>query len=174
MSQLREVLKRSMPKGLRQQIIAVREKLAAPPLEDIVLHDYELEPDDNAAPRLSLIIPTIAPDKAFGGVVTGIDVFFGIGRRARAELRVIVDDFGAADDPSVVLKRAKAAGVDPEAVEIVPRTRQTPRIAVRANDAFFSFNWWTTLNLRPLLRRQAEHFGGPVRPYLYAIQEYEP
>src|SRR6185437_8803620 len=107
MTQLREVLKRSMPKGLRQQVIAVRDKLAAPPLEDIVLHDYELEPDGGAAPRLSLVIPTVAPDKAFGGVVTGIDLFFGVGRRAGVELRVIVDDFGAADDASVVMKRAK-------------------------------------------------------------------
>ena len=161
MAQWREILKRSMPSAMRKALIATRKKLAAPPLEDIVLHDYELVPDPDGRPRLSLIIPTFAPEMAFGGVTTGIDIFLEIGRRAGVSLRVVVDDFGA-------------AGVDTASIEIVPRTATTQRLSVRADDVFFSFNWWTTLNLRPLLRKQAQHFGGAVRPYLYAIQEYEP
>ena len=96
MAQWREILKRSMPSAMRKALIATRKKLAAPPLEDIVLHDYELVPDPDGRPRLSLIIPTFAPEMAFGGVTTGIDIFLEIGRRAGVSLRVVVDDFGAA------------------------------------------------------------------------------
>ena len=73
MPPVREILKRSMPTFVRDALIGVRDKFSAPPLEDIVIHDYAFTPDAETRPRLSLVIPSVSPKSAFGGVTTGID-----------------------------------------------------------------------------------------------------
>jgi hypothetical protein len=171
---LREVIKRALPVAVKDALISARDSLAAPPLEDIVLHDYELAADPKTRPRLTLVIPSISPRKAFGGVTTGIDIFLEIHKRTGADLRILLDDFEHGVDSSVVDKCARNAGLDPGVIEIVPRTRDVPGVTVRASDVFYTFNWWTTLNIRPLLREQSRVFGIAPRPHLYAIQEYEP
>lgn len=171
---IREAIKRSMPEFAREMVIKARAKLAPPPLEDIVLHGYEVSVSDNPRPRLNLVIPTVSPKIAFGGIITGLDVFFEIARRTEADVRVMIDDFGANVDRSVVDKRARGAGLDPAKVEVVARTAQTPLVDLRAEDVFVSFNWWTTLNLRPLIEEQARRFHAAPKPYIYLIQEYEP
>jgi O-antigen biosynthesis protein len=174
MTQIRELIKRSMPGFARDAIINARDRLSAPPLEDIVLHDYEPSASADMRPRLSLVIPTIAARSAFGGVTTGLDVFLQIGVRAGAQLRIIVDDFGRTIDRSIVDARSANLGVDPAAIEVVARTEQTPVIDLRCSDIFFTFNWWTTLNIRGLVKRQAELFSAEPAPYIYLVQEYEP
>lgn len=174
MAALREILKRTLPAPVKDALVRTRDRLAAPPLEDIVLHDYELVADPSDRPRLTLVIPSISPKKAFGGVTTGIDIFLEIGRRTGAELRILLDDFERGVDTSIVDKCARSVGFDPGAMEIVPRTRDTPRVPVRAGDVFYTFNWSTTLNTRRLLAEQSRAFGGAPKPLLYAIQEYEP
>jgi len=103
-----------------------------------------------------------------------MDIFLEIGKRTGADLRVLIDDFGHGVDASVLKKCARNVGIDAAQIEVVPRTAEVPRVAVRANDVFYSFNWWTTLNIRTLLREQRRVFGGEPKPHLYAIQEYEP
>ena len=174
MPQFREALKRSMPAFARQAFKNARDMLAAPPLEDIVLHNYELIEDRRPGPRLTLVIPTISPAMAFGGIVTGIDIFLELGKRTGAELRLLLDDFEREVDISVLEKCARNAGLHADCIEIVPRAAEAPRVDVRATDVFYSFNWWTTLNIRALLREQQRVFGGAPKPHLYAIQEYEP
>lgn len=174
MPPLRETIKRAMPTAAREAIKAMRDRLSPPPLEDIVLHDYELVIDPSPRPRLTLVIPSLSPKVAFGGVATGVEIFLEIGRRAGADLRILLDDFEHGVDASLVDKVARGLGQASEEIEIVPRKGQAPRVAVRANDVFFTFNWWTTLNTRGLLRDQARAFGVAPRPHLYAIQEYEP
>jgi O-antigen biosynthesis protein len=169
----REVLKRAMPTFIRQTLNGLQDKLERPPLEDAVLHDYELAPDTRSQPRLSLLIPSISPKKAFGGVATGIETFMEIGKRTAVQLRILLDDFEPVDT-TVVAKCARDASVELARIEIVPRRRWVPRIDVRADDVFCTFNWWTTLNVRSLLREQYRIFGGLPRPHLYLIQEYEP
>jgi hypothetical protein len=174
MPQFREVIKRAMPGFVRDAVVRARAKLSAPPLEDIVLHEYEFVPEFDTKPRLSLVIPSISPRTAFGGVITGIDIFLDIGKRTGAELRILLDDFDRADDASVLQKCAAGAGLDATKIQIVPRQAWVPQVGVRASDVFYSFNWWTTLNIRPLLLEQSRIFGGRPKPYIYVIQEYEP
>jgi O-antigen biosynthesis protein len=169
----REVMKRAMPTIVRDKLASVRDRLAPPPLEDVVLHDYESAPDLETRPRLSLLIPTISPGKAFGGIVTGIEIFIEIGKRAGVELRIVLDDFERVDT-SVVERCAGGAGVELSQIEIVPRGKWVPRLEVRATDVFCAYNWWTAVNLRPVLREQTCRFGVAPKPYLYLIQEYEP
>lgn len=174
MPQLRELIKRNMPTGLRNAVVGVRDMFAAPALEDIVMHDYALAPDDDTRPRLTLVIPSVDPLGAFGGVTTAIDIFLDIAHRTGAQPRIITDDFEKQLDRSVIDRRATAIGLDPAAVEIVRRNVEAPTIPVRSRDIFIAYNWYIALNVRTLIDKQAAHFGGPLRPFLYVIQDYEP
>ena len=171
---LREKIKRVLPKFLMRPLLALRSQLARSPLEEIVLHDYALVVDAATGPRFSLVIPSIAPEKTFGGILTGIDIFLEIGKRAGADLRIILDEMGPVPAGNSVASRARNLGVDPARIEIVPRLTQTPRIAVRSGDVFMVYNWWTALNLQSLLEQQSRHFAQAPKPFLYIIQEYEP
>jgi hypothetical protein len=173
MSTLRELMKRSLRGGLREQVLKLRARLSAPPLETIVLHDYAIVVDEDPRPRLSLVIPSIAPKAAFGGVLTGLDIFLEISRRTGADLRIIWDNFESIDR-SLVDGRARSLGLDAAAIEIVRRDREAPEITMRSNDILVSYNWWTTLNIRGLLDQQVARFGGEPRPFLYLMQDYEP
>src|SRR5271154_90301 len=120
-SSLRETLKRNLPNFVRDRISRTRGMLS-PPMENSALHDYDVVRDDSSAPRLTLIIPTISPDKTFGGVTTGIDLFLEIGKKAGAQFRVLLDDYGTSADPGIIAERAKRLRIDSHAIEIIPRT----------------------------------------------------
>lgn len=171
MLSVREIAKRWLPTIVKDKL---REHLLPPPEEEVVLHDYEVAFEASQQPRLSLVIPTVATEKAFGGVMTAVEVFLEIGKRTGADLRIILDNRETSKDWSLVEKRARALGIDPKNVEIVQRSQDTPVIRIRCNDIFVTFNWWITLNLLPVLRAQSEHFRQSPLPFLYLIQEYEP
>jgi hypothetical protein len=170
----REKLKRSLPKFILKPLQSLRRRLAAPPLEDIVLHGYQALPDPSPKPRFTLVIPSIAPEKTFGGMVTGIDIFLDLGKRAGAELRIVLDEIGPVPAGNCVADRAGKLGIDAQHIEIVPRLAEVPRIAVRARETFMTYNWWTTLNTEELVTQQSRLFGYSPRPAIYLIQEYEP
>ncbi len=174
MASPREILKRALPGFAREAVVRARAWAAPPPMEDIGLHDYVAEPDPDPGRRLTLVIPSVAAATAFGGVTTALEIFCEIGKRTGASLRILLDEFGRADDRSVVDKIARRAGVDPASVDIVPRVAWTPRVTMRAADVLVSYHSWITLNIQALLREQVRLFGGAPRPFLYAIQEYEP
>jgi len=171
MLSVRKIAKRWLPTIVKDKL---REHLLPPPEEDVVLHDYQVAFEASKQPRLSLVIPTIDTDKAFGGVMTAIEVFLEIGKQTRADLRIILDNRETSKDTSLVEKRAGALGLEPKNIEILRRTQNTPIISIRRSDVFITFNWWITLNLLPVLRSQKEHFQQSALPFLYLIQEYEP
>lgn len=173
MSAVREVIKRSLPSVARKALIAARDKLAPPPLEAIVLHDYQALVDPSPRPRFNLVLPSVNPAWAFGGVTTAIDVFLEIGRRTGVDLRIVLDDFGPVDR-SVVDARAVRAGIEPSVIDILGRTAEVPPLEVRAGDVFMPQNWWTALNIRRVVAEQPQRFGGPIAPYVYIVQDYEP
>ena len=170
----RKKLKRSLPNFVLGPLQSLRRRLAAPPLEEIVLHDYALSAEDSSKPRLTLVIPSIAPEKTFGGIITGLDIFLEIGKRANVDLRILLDEIGPVPAGNVVASRVRNIGLDPAQIPIVPRTTETPRVSVRSNEVFLTYNWWTTLNVQKLITQQSRLFGLPRKPLLYIIQEYEP
>jgi O-antigen biosynthesis protein len=174
MPQLRELIKRTIPGWLRNAVVDLRETFAAPALENIVLHDYTAVRDTVTRPRLSLVIPSVHPEGAFGGVTTAVDIFLETCLRTGADARVITDDFERSLDRSFIDRRASALGLKPGTVEIVPRTLEIPLIPVRSQDIFIAYNWYIALNLRSLIDQQVTCFGGEQRPVLYIIQDYEP
>ena len=174
MTPLNEAIKQTMPKSVRRLIVGLRDRLAAPPHEDVVQHGYHMVVDPDPRPRLSLVIPTINSEKAFGGITTAIDVFLDCGKRAGVDLRILVDEFERSSDRALVDNAARTVGLEPSAIEILPRTSQTPTVPVRNGDIFIAYNWWSALNIRGLRYTQVAHFGGHPKPLLYLIQEYEP
>ncbi|MCK1521857.1 MULTISPECIES: hypothetical protein [unclassified Bradyrhizobium] len=171
MSSVREMAKRWLPASVKD---ILRQQLFPPPEEDVVLHGYEVVFEPGKESRLTLVIPTIAAGRAFGGVMTAVDFFLEIGKWTGADLRIILDNPEPSKDMSLVEKRALALGLRPKDIEILQRTAQTPVIGVRSSDVFLTFNWWITLNLLPVLESQRENFQQPPVPFLYLIQEYEP
>ena len=104
---LREAIKRALPVAVKEALISARDSLAAPPLEDIVLHGYELVRDSQRRPRLTLVIPGVSPSKAFGGVTTAVDIFLELGKRTGADLRILLDDFERGVERVALLRRVR-------------------------------------------------------------------
>ncbi|MCW6536559.1 hypothetical protein [Sphingomonas lycopersici] len=130
--------------------------------------------DTDDSPRLNLVIPSIAPSAAFGGVLTGLDLYLRLVAATGARARIILDDFDLAPDRSVVDAASRRVGVDPARIAIAPRRDDRPAVSVGARDIFIAYNWWTVLNIRELVAAQAAAAGGRAAPYLYICQDFEP
>ncbi len=152
----------------------IRNKLKHRILEDELQHEFTFVADHSKRPRLTFVIPHVLPEKAFGGMTTALDIYLELGKRTGAELRIVIDELHGGEDKSVIEKCARTAGVEFQSIEIIQRAEPRPALAVRAGDVFMTFNCWTTLNIRGLLRAQAEAFQMKPNPFLYPIQEYEP
>ena len=172
---LRELIKRRTPGFARALYTRARTAFSAPPLEATALHGYRVIREAGIAPRLTLVLPTIAREKLFGGVSTGLDIFLALGRRTGADLRVIVDDFDPRPDRTALDAKAVAHGIDSCRIDLIPRDSVEPAVSVRRSDVFMTYNWWTSLNVASLIEAHSRTCGGiEPSPFLYLIQEYEP
>lgn len=176
---LRDRLRRSAL--LKGAVTRLRGALAYPELHTQEMGAWRLVPDPSETPRLTLAIPSLARDQAFGGVTTGLEVFAQLGSALRAtgpaDLRLLASAHGGAGeagDANLFHAIARRAGLDPTAVEIVSPVRPGAQVATRARELFLGYNWVLALNLRPLVEAQDARFGGPKRPLWQLIQEYEP
>ncbi len=174
----RSFLKRNLPPQVKALIHGLRNSVASPPIDDVVLADYAVTRDDVATPRLTVVLPMLQKGSDFGGTVTGIEIFSHLLLALRAtrpvDLRVIITDVTAETDPSIVIARAARAGLSiaPDHIELVRRADAT--IAVRAHEMFMTYNWWTTLNFAKVRGAQAELFGQALAPMIWLMQDYEP
>lgn len=177
-SQLRALAKRIVPVRVKRLINDVRDVVAAPPIDDVVLANYRLEPDLAPKPRFNLVIPNLAASSAFGGVTTGLDIFLKVAARLSQtrdiDLRVIFTEPDRETDPAILTARVSGAGLGAVPISFLDVRSVEQAIPVRANDLFVTYNGWVTLNMHPVIAAQAEHFGQPVKPLIYLIQEYEP
>ncbi len=174
----RQFLKQNAPPQIKNLVKRVRGSFAPPPMDDTVLADYRFAPDPTSTARLTYVVPNLSPEEAFGGVTTGIDVFLNLAAGLRAsrplDLRLVLTDHDQSTTPAIFTSRAEAAGFDPAAIAVEKVRAQDNILAIRAQEIFVTYNWWATLNVNPLLERQAAHFGQAPKPLLYLIQEYEP
>jgi hypothetical protein len=177
-SRARTFLKQNLPPQVKDIFQRLRETVAPPPIDDLVLGEYRPRRDDSPVPRLTLVLPMLQKGSDFGGTITGIDIFARLGLAVRAhgplDLRVLITDVLTETDPSIVVERARKAGVDlgPEQIELVRST--DAEIGVRANEVFMPYNWWVTLNFAQLRDAQTAIFGGAPRPLIWLMQDYEP
>lgn len=177
-SDVRAFLKRTLPSPARDVIQKVRATVAPPPIDNVVLAEYRVMPDANPVPRLTLAIPILQKGSDFGGTATGIDIFCALYKTLAAsrmiDLRIMVTDVTAETDTTIIVDRARRAGitVSPAQIELVRSTRAD--VAVRANEIFMTYNWWVTLNFAAVRNRQAELFCTAPKPLVWLMQDYEP
>ena len=177
-SDARAFVKRNLPPQIKALIQRLREAVAQPPVDNIVLADYRARRDDNPTPRISLVLPLLQKGSDFGGTATGIDIFsrlfLALSASRLCELRVIVTDVVAETDTSIIVNRAAKAGVTitPDQIELVHSPQS--HIGVRANEIFMTYNWWVTLNFADLRNQQAAMFGSAPKPLVWLMQDYEP
>ncbi len=177
-SNLRAFFKQNLPPQIKALYQQLRESVAPPPIDNVVLGEYDVVADSNPAPRLTLVLPMLLKGSDFGGTATGIDIFcrlfLALQQRIPVDVRILVTDVVAETDTSIIVNRAAKAGlmIAPEQIELV-RSPQAA-IAARADELFMTYNWWVTLNFAQLRDRQAALFGTPPKPIIWLMQDYEP
>lgn len=174
----RESIKRSAPPFAKTALRYLREKIRNPPIDEVVLNDIEFRPDPSNRKRLNLLIPTLSRSNAYGGVLTGVELFLTLASQElageRPDVRVIIDSYDDIDGTNVLFDAMKRRGLDTSAVEIIPARDKFKLLDTRRGDVFMAYNWWMALNIHKLLAEQASHFGCARRPLIYPIQDYEP
>ena len=167
----RRTLKQRMPGFVRTALLRLRDRLNGPGLEADVLRDIAFTPENTATPRLTLIMPDLRRDTAFGGVMTALDLVSDMRtplQDAGIALR-IVSDAPIPPDGTVLDKVPGLAGV--EVLSLADTGRKLP---LRAAEICLVYNWWISINLTPALDAQAKYFNAPERPRIHLIQDYEP
>lgn len=176
---LRDYAKRHAPAGLRRMIGKIRSAMAGIPIDDAVLAEYAFAPDGSTTPRLNLVLPNLSRGEAFGGILTGIDLFLQLARMLETqlpgvELRIILTDPDRQTDTGFVVDAAAKAGIAPNRLSFLPLGRSGHSLPTRKGDIFIAYNWWAAHNIRPIITEQAAHFGRPFKPLIYLVQDYEP
>ncbi|MCR9059171.1 MAG: hypothetical protein RIE06_32325 [Roseibium album] len=158
-----------MPGSLRESIKFFRRIIDPAPIETRVLRDYNFAEDTSHAPRITLIMPYLSQQRAFGGVKTAYDFFAKIVENVKEDLnvdvRILVEE--AYDENDTII--ADAAGIEIESLKDKQWT-----VTTRRREIFLVFNWWISLNLDRVVKAQARHFDQELQPKFYLLQEYEP
>ena len=140
-------------------------------------------PSNNLDVRFNILIPTLAPEKFFGGLTTAVEV-----------ARKIINEFGRNIDIRVIVT---SDHVDRDSVEqissrmgktfikvkpecdlachsIINLYKNCNRpISIRCNDIFFATAWWTA-DLGFRLKDKQALFHKVTHPLIYLIQDFEP
>ncbi|MEM7780752.1 MAG: hypothetical protein AAF697_10210 [Pseudomonadota bacterium] len=166
------------PVWAKDLVQSVRSSVAPLPIDNAVLAEYEFAADFGSNARLSFVIPNLSNREAFGGVTTGIDIFLNLAKTVQGtselDLRLILTDHDQSTSSDIFTSRAGRAGFAKDKVSVERVATPSQSIAVRKDELFVTYNWWTTLNIERLLDAQADHFKAERKPLLYLIQEYEP
>ncbi len=172
---LREWLKKSAP-GAVKAVHAIRTLTGPKPIEDVVLVDYRFAPDDNPGRRLNVIVPSLDTAIAYGGINTCVEFMLKLALQLRktgpVSLRFLSESFDDINN-TVVPGLAAAAGLSLADLSVVSAPRGSV-LSVRRSDIFIAYNWWTSLNIQPVIEQQHRFFGGLQLPKLYFFQDYEP
>jgi hypothetical protein len=137
-------------------------------------------PSRNRRPRLNLLINTINPHQAYGGVATALRQF-GLWADALGEAfdrRIVVVDapvegeaFKAFSDYAPL---AYVPSLDEHGRVIVDATiRRGGALDLRENDIFVATAWWTESMARAM-NADRKRFFGRGAPFVYLIQDDEP
>lgn|GEM_PF-1123212 len=137
----------------------------------------------NAKPRFNILIPTLKPEKIYGGVSSALKVAREIYEEVKCkyDLRIIITSDEKCSDSllqaySRVTKSIVSAmpNDDYEFPSVIDYHyySSTP-LSLRANDVFFATAWWTADIAYKLQQRQASIYGSSHR-VLYLIQDFEP
>ena len=132
--------------------------------------------DRGRGPRLNLLLPTLEPNRTFGGARTALDLFETLADsfpRRRIVAFNPVSDAALAGLDGYRLAAAQDDPPDERLVVAAPQGMETS-FPVGPDDVFLA-TFWTTAELAiRIVRRQASEFGRPLRPFAYLVQDFEP
>lgn len=174
---LRSKLRSYAPRPVGKAIKSLRLAFRKAPIDDVVLGDFILVQDATARPRFNIVLPRLEAGTDFGGFQTGMDFALRMANNLRGrmalDVRFILTDVIPESDPGIFMKAAAKHGLA-DAIETLLIRHPGETVPVRRKDIFFTYNWWTTLNVDALVRQQAQVFRQNPLPLLYIIQDYEP
>lgn len=132
---------------------------------------------DGSFNRLNIVTPTLSSRKAFGGVMTLIDLplqAFGAGL-APEGWRARILCFGPKPDDAenIVLRILKRLQIDPGLVDIEYGCSKARPLPVSGRDVFLGSMWYHFPRILPLLEFQRDLNGGAAIPYVGMFQDYE-
>ena len=142
------------------------------------LHRVAPRRTDFVGSRLNLLLPTLEPNRVFGGARTALDLFEGLapsfaGRRIVAFTPVSDAAMASLDGYRLVGPDDPEVGGADGLVVAAPRGSETS-LAVGAGDVFLA-TFWTTAELAiRLVRWQESAFGPGGRRLAYLVQDWEP
>ena len=178
MNSLREYIRRHAGPSLRGLVRRAKKDIMGPCVFEVQLGPYNFAPEPSTTPRLTLVIPSVAKINAFGGVITGLEIFFQLAaalkNRRPIDLRVCTTAPESFEKDSVLFKVASASGVTVSDIDLHPKLYPHSNLSTRPDEIFMGFNWLCVSNLSELLYAQSKYFRQDLKPVLYPIQEYEP
>ncbi len=174
---LRDFIKKNAPDFVRDGVQKLRDALAGPGVDEAMLKSLRFMSDDDPVPRLNLVLPSLSAAYAFGGVHTGLELLFALASRLKAtrrfDVRFIVDSAPRESD-NVLRQYNFAAKFPGSTIDLLAIPDRKAVVPTRRDDIFIGFNWWTNINIMPVMAAQAAHFGVPRRPRFHIMQDYEP
>lgn len=178
MSRLRDILRRSAPPRVKAAVQRLKKQALGPSIFEVELGRYVFAPDPDPRPRLTLVIPTLARRSAFGGVTTGLDIFFRLAlqlcRQGALDLRILQTAAEDLEAENAAVQVARRLGLDPSKIAFTERFYKGSTLPTRRAEIFVPYNWCCADNLLDVVAAQQQAFGGPRRPLVFPIQEYEP
>jgi hypothetical protein len=139
-----------------------------------------VRPDFSPRPRITLLLPTLKPEKIFGGISSALRLF----RQIMAELNesfdfrivslndsVDLDGMGVVPDFQLVHMDSSSDCIANSVVDGSARSRS--QIKIRANEFFLATAWWTADDAYRFATHQQELFSRKL-PVIYLIQDHEP
>lgn len=144
---------------------------------------YETTPilprsSDILKPRLNLLLPALAKDHVFGGIMTALQLFLALAKDDM-DVRIILSDQADCAGMDIdMLRTWIAASVDSSDQHgriVIPFGDRGHRtIPVRKTDIFVATAWWTAYVAQRLIDKQAERYKQPALPLVYLVQDHEP
>lgn len=174
----RTFLRQNLPPQLKNLARQVREAISPPPIDDQVLHDYQIKTDPSEKLRITMVMQFLGKGTDFGGAATGIDIFarlcMALNEDSPFDVRIIITDVLSETDPSIMISYTAKSGlkIAPEQIELLadPLTA----ISVRKNEVFFVLSWWNALNFAKVRDLQAKAFETAPKPLVWLMQDYDP
>jgi O-antigen biosynthesis protein len=127
-------------------------------------------------PRINLLIPSVHPLHAFGGISTAVAFFqeFSphVERLRIVPLREPEGPVLAACSEYRTVSMEEDSDLGAQVVFAAKRRGRT--LPVCATDLFIATTWWSAHLARRLISWQSETFAQPSLPLIYLIQDYEP
>jgi hypothetical protein len=132
---------------------------------------------ETESPRLNVLLPSLSASRAFGGLATQVDVPLRVFERRLVglgwELRFICTGAAPPPEDNIVNQYLERCNFDSARVACHYDSGLGAPVPVARDDLFMGSLWYNMSWALPLMRFQQAQFGGPKRPYISMIQDYE-